>query len=338
MSKNFCAINAKIKTIYSKLLHDEDFTKLTLMETSQDVLRYLHEKKFAGVEPYDSVYEAELKMQKYRLEVIQNLSHYLSDAHKEFASALKLEFENGDIKRILRVLQRKESIESLKYKMRVLDPRDFNLSEDLTIADFIEQLRDTKYYKILQAYQHELSDVILFYMEMNLDKFYYQSLVHASKNLSREGKRIFDELYGRKIDMLNIIWIYRGLKFYNLIPEELINFTILGGDAINFETLKHLCYTDTEEEFIEEVKKTPYAFLVEGENIDIYMNRRSNRYIYYKAKKIFSENNHFGKFLAFNMLLDFMVDDVIIVIEGLRFKLGPAETKKFLVRSYKEVI
>lgn len=335
----FSAINAKIDNMSSKLLKDDDYIKLCHLDNLSEIISYLQDNteigKYIGNHKLTS--EVEKEMQEYKIMNLEKLTHYLSDDYKKFVKAFLYEYEISDIKKILRVLQKKEGYNTLASKLLIMNRgKNLNIDSDVDIPTFIKSLKNTRYYRVLQSYQNEENDVVLFYMEMNLDKLYYTTLINASKSFSEEDRRAVKELLGRKIDLLNITWIYRGLKYYKLLPEELINFCVLGGCKLGYDDLKKLCYVENLDNLIKEIKKSDYAFLFDSENTDIYMDRRSSRYLYYIAKKEFSRSTfNIGKFLSYVFLLDFEVKDISAIMETMRFKISFDETLKYLVRSYK---
>lgn len=338
----FSAVNAKIDKMYSDLLKDTDYIKLAHMDNVGEISKYLMENSQIGKDferAYDRTYEAELCMQRYKIKQLKKLTHYLTDDYKVFVNALLYEFEISDIKKVLRILQRNEKIDEKDLSSKLLimnkDPH-FKLDSDMDIPTFINSLKNTRYYRVLQSYQDEEKDVILFYMEMNLDKLYYSTLVNAAKGFSTTDKECVKQILGRKIDLLNIEWIYRGMKYYKLLPEELINFCILGGCKFKYDNLKDFCYLETLDDFVEAIKKTDYKFLFFGTKTDIYLDRRSSRYLYYIAKKEFVKSTFsVGKLISYAVLLRSEVKDISAIMETTRFNISFEETLKYLVRSYK---
>ena len=335
----FSAINAKIDNMASKLLKDEDYIKLCHLDTLGEIITYLQDHTEIGkyIENHNLTSEVEKEMQEYKIINLEKLTHYMTDDYKKFVKGFLYEYEISDIKKILRVLQKKEGYDTLASKLLIMNKgKNLDIDSDMDIPTFIKTLKNTRYYRVLQSYQNEENDVVLFYMEMNLDKLYYSTIVNASKGFSEEDKKAVKELLGRKIDLLNITWIYRGLKYYKLLPEELINFCVLGGCKFKYDDLKKFCYVESIEELENEIKKTDYAFLFDSDNTDIYMDRRTNRYLYYIAKKEFSRSTfNIGKFLSYVFLLDFEVKDISAIMETTRFNISFEETRKYLVRSYK---
>lgn len=334
---DFNAVSAKMSKITSLFLSDVDYLNLAKMDKVSEIVTYLKENTslkeyFDG---YEDSYEAERKLEIYKLNLLTKLKHYYKGVYLKFVNAIISEFEIDDIKRVLRVLKTKDGNKSLKDRLVILKANNL-ISENTTIKSFVQSLINTKYYKVLRQYVDDADDVVLFYMEMNLDKLYYQELVEITHEFPKDEKEKIDEILGVKIDLLNVAWIYRGIKYYGLLPEELLNFAIIGGKRFNFDKLKSMVYMDMQREFIPYIKNTDYAFLFEGDMLDTYMDRRSSRYLFYKSREVFKRDFfYFSKFLAFASLLDFEVKDIRGIMEATRFNLSVSETLNYVVRSYK---
>ena len=331
----FNAVNAKMSAMASKFLKDEDYINMARLNSVSQIIEYLKNTSLSFIFDGDEdSFEAEKKLQVYRINTIKKLSKYFKGVYREFALELLNEFTIMDIKKILRTLKIGDGARTLESRLITLNYRDYDIKNNSSIADFIGKIKNKEFVKILKPYADEKDDIVLFYMEMNLDKFFYTKLFNLVKNFDRQNKKPALELLGIRIDLLNIIWIYRGLKYYDLSPEELINFTVLGGHYLSFDDLKDLSYSRLDK-FVEKIKSGPYKFLFDGTYTDIYMDRRNNRYIYYLAKSDFLKNSDFSKFMAFILLLNYEIKDLTSVMESRRFNMSLNRSLNYLVRSYK---
>ena len=171
-------------------------------------------------------------------------------------------------------------------------------------------------------------------MEMNLDRLYYRMLKEDAEKLDDDDRKIFEEVLGKNVDLLNIEWIYRGIKYYNLLPEELINYTLLGGYEFNYKDIKELCYLRDVEKFVEAILNTKYSFLFDTKgDVDLFMERRIERYMYFEFLKYLK----MGKMditvsAAYIHLLEYEVRDLISTIEAVRYRLDFEEARKYLIR------
>ena len=154
------------------------------------------------------------------------------------------------------------------------------------------------------------------------------NLTEAVKSLSKEDREEFKKIFGVNIDLLNIIWIYRAKKYYNISPEEIFNFTIFGGNYTS-EKLLHLSYLD-EEEFEEEIKNSRYSVLFSGGRV-IRTGRTAKKTMYGIARKNFRKTDGIGKFMSFLVLLDFEIANIERILEGTRFGLDKDEKLKYMI-------
>lgn len=325
MQGNLIALNAKLPKIYSEFLDYDDFYKLSKMDNLKDSLTYLKTNIFKDLDPLSDIYEVESFLRNYKTSEVERLQHYLSSKYRDFIKSYLMDGEIQKIKYILRAIKigKNPNIESLNIKGKNIEFKNVSLKE------FVDNLKDTDYYDILKNYVSE-DESTLFYMEMNLDKYYYQGLVDSAKVLSKIDREEFLETIGTKIDILNIIWIYRAKKYFMLIPEEIFNFTIFGG-SFTSEKLLNFTYL-REEEFIEEIKKTKYAFLFDEES-DSDMNKKAERYELLNAKKVFRKSRGIGKLMAYLVLLEKEIKDIEILLESARFNLPPGDKLRHLINS-----
>lgn len=326
----FDAINSKISSMHKNMLSEMDYITLVKKESVPEILTELVNMGFSEniINPSMNQIEAERALGAFRYAEIEKLLHYLDGDYKNFLNRFLSLKDILEVKRILRYLDLGLSDDTISNEVK----EKYSINESTTISSFVDSLKPTAFYRVLQSYKDEKSS--LFYMEMNLDKLYYSEIISAAEKLSKEDREIVKRVIGKKIDLLNITWIYRGIKYYSLLAEELINFCIFGGEDLNFSKLKVLSYSESTEDFVEMVMKTKYAFVFDGENVDLYMDRRINRYLYYVARAEYNKSLGIGKILGFLFLLDYEVKDLSAIIEASRFNMAPQETLKYLVRSY----
>lgn len=337
--RRFAAVNTKIRVLASKALTNNDYINLIKKETVESQINYLRENTIyaLALKEANTIQEAEFQLKKYMLTEFEKLLFFFTDNYKAFFKAILMRYEVEDLKLYLRVLQRKEDLSKISHSVLVTESYssiDFaSLSTATSLSDIVEKLKGTPYYKALNPYKEEEPSKILFYMEMNLDRFYFNNLKEKSKKLSSEDNKIFNKILGRNVDLLNIEWIYRGIKYYNLIPEELINFTLPNGFEFNYQRIKEMCYS-SEEELKRIVLKTRYKFLFDSEkDIDLYMERRIERYIYFEFLKDYRKAKlDLTLTMAFIHLLEYEVKDIISILEAKRYGLGIEQTKEYLVR------
>ena len=337
--RRFSAVNTKIRVLSSNLLRNNQFIELIQKDSLDSQISYLRDKTIYGefISRSSSIQEVEVQLVHYILHEFEKLLSFFTDSYKEFFKGVIMRYEIEDLKMYIRVLQRgedKSKISKGTLVSKSYHTIDFEtLNNSATLSELIEKLKGTIYYKSLSPFKLEEGTKILFYMEMNLDRLYFENLFQKAKSLSSEDEELVLKSLGRNIDMLNIQWIYRGIKYYKLIPEELINYTLSNGQVFNYKKIKEMCYS-TEEGLKLIVLDTKYKFLFDsGHDIDLFMERRIGRYLYYEFIKDFRRAKmDISLFISYIHLLEYEIRDIISILESKRYNLGLEETQEYLLR------
>ena len=96
-----------------------------------------------------------------------------------------------------------------------------------------------------------------------------------------------------------------------------------------------MCYTKNLKDLYRITLNSVYGFLFKKEEIstDIYMERRINRFIYYKLRALSRKfPMSIIQTIEYVWLLEFEVRDIISTIESIRYDLPLEEARKFLVK------
>lgn len=342
--RRYAAVNTKIKALEGKLLSKEDYYNIISAKTVKEIADYLKNNTSYALVLKDvntqnsGVVELELLFKKHIVKQYEKLIHYFSNEYKKLFKILFIRYEIEDLKLYLRAITRKENLESIQelivYSGRYSTINYESLSNSKTLGELIYNLKETIYHNPLKLYVHEESKRRMFYMEMSLDRLYFKLLSDQIEKLSKEDRNILRELLGKNVDLLNLQWIYRGLKFYGLSPEELINYTIHNGYYLNYRKIKELCYTKDDEELIARMIDSKYGFLFDNKDtLEIFMERRIERYLYflfldYKKR----ERMNIIESVVFMHLMEYEMRDIVSIVEAVRYGIGEKDIKEFLVR------
>jgi V/A-type H+-transporting ATPase subunit C len=105
--------------------------------------------------------------------------------------------------------------------------------------------------------------------EMSLDIYYFtKSWRLKDKILKGNNRKAFTQRMGTEIDLLNIMWIYRSKKMYDMTPAEIFTYLIPVSFKLTIAQLSRLVAAVTLDEFMSILITTRYksfiAFLKNG--------------------------------------------------------------------------
>lgn len=340
----FAAVNTKIKVLQRSLLKVEDYKRLIDARTLDEAVAFLREHT-----PYGAIMGSDDAGPKtirdleklFRVQLLgkyEKLVHYLSDQYRDLFRIIFMRYEVENLKLIFRALHRHENLELLIdgfYRSEVYPQMDYQrLIMAKSIEEAVHLLQGTHYHRTLVPYVGEKPERILFYLEMNLDRIYFNRLSQAVSQLPKPERTLVKGFLGKNTDILNIQWIYRGMKFYRISPEELFNYCLVSGDALNLETLRQLCYAADVNDLATRLRKTSYAFLFkEGEDIDRFMELGMERYLFSTLKGL-ERKGHMTVLPAIIYIhrLEYEMRDIFSLLEAKKFGMGAEDTRMFLVR------
>lgn len=340
----YAAVNTKIRALEKDFLKREDYLNMIREKSVIDVARYLKENtsygKLLREINIDNISRRDLEdiLKNNMIKNMDKLIYYFRDDYKELIRSLYVKYEIEDLKILSRSIFNGKDLETIEKPFSFLgkysrvDPKI--LFKSKTNRDLIYSLKGSEFYEFLIPLVNGKREN-RFRFEMALDMGYFSIIQSRKLKISREDRKILKKWEGLLADLYNIQWVYRGKKFYSLSPEELLNYTINFGDKLTFRERKAMCYAKNLEELYKLITNTIYGFLFKKEEIsrDIYMERRINRFIYYKLKAL---DRQFSlsiiQTIDFVWSFEFEIRDIISILEAIRYDTPPEEARKFLVK------
>lgn len=340
-ASKYSALNTKIQAMNSKLLSSKDYETLMNFTSEKEIGNYLkHDTRYAQVFSEYSIdklkrWEFELILKKQMLIEIEKLSKYLDYDSKNFIDIAFMRAEVEDIKLILRAISRKEDLMDLPQHF-LHDKRHEKISFDKLLSknnllDLVDEFKGTIYEDAFRSITEEDLKLREFHAEMNLDSIYFRQLRKKSEKLSVEDKKIIDSVVGLNIDLTNIQWIYRAVKYYDLMNEEIFNYTLLGGKTLNLRKIKELIYSD-------DVMSKTILFM---KNYGIEIDPKDDKYLQVNINRYllkFINKSNMNNPMTIVKLIKYMHDieyeamDIITILEGVRYK--TKDIKKLLVKRW----
>lgn len=340
----YAAVNTKIRALEREFLKRDDYLNMLKKKSVPDAASYLKENiyygKLLGEIHLDTVSRRDLEdiLKRNMIKNMDKLIHYFRDDYKDLIRSLYIKYEIEDLKVLARSIfngKEPETIEkSLSFLGKYSQVSPEKLFKSRTIRDLIYALEGSKFFEFLMPLVDGRREN-LFRFEMALDMGYFSIIQSRKLNISEEDRKILKKWEGMVADLYNIQWIYRGKRFYDLLPEELLNYTINFGDKLTFTDRKNMCYTKNLEELYRMTLNSVYGFLFKEEekSTNIYMERRINRFMYYKLRDLVHKfPMSIIQTIGYVWSLEFEIRDIISIIESIRYNLPPEEARKFLVK------
>lgn len=343
LNAQYSAISAKLKAMHGTYLTMQDYEQLLTKHTVGDVCAYL--KNNTG---YRKVLRNVNDREIHRLDLEVHLQRELREEYKRMYN-----FMNLSQRKMLRFWFEREEIEFMKRGLRYIfngEKRGIpNFQDTITpffrehtkidleamekargFAEFAEACKDTIYYDILKRATAVEADI--FGVVMLLDSFYYQSLwASKEKYMSTEDARYFSEYVGRNIDMLNILWIYRSKKYFNIDSEMIYTYLIPVRYRLSEQDIIKMVEASDFEQVEEYAAKTAYAGLFQRVGDGFFIEESHTKMIYRISKKIYkvAPLSMAAVFAYFN-LKQTEIRNLKTIIEGIRYSFNSDAIKEHL--------
>lgn len=342
---NYSALNGKLGYLRKGFLDRNQYEEIILLQKKEELIAYLsknplytdqikeygeHADYYAGLlyNRYAKRYGFEFLINKSEVFILHKIKPFISVFHRDLIEALILKYEIEDLKLILRKIVEKESM-SLEKEILTYGSSKFidhqRLSQCTNISQFMDALMGTPFRHALYSIQDE--DVLQkhFHIEMSLDNLYFSEIEKASKKLNSKDQKIVDGYFHTLIDIVNIQWILRAKRFYNLTNEEIFNYSIRNGKVFRKERLKQLVYTQNVEEAVQYIRDTGKFKAFEQQFDKDTMFHRINEDFYKKQNNLNDYQNNIATFLKFYIIFVNQNKNLIRIAEMQKYSLKDKE-------------
>lgn len=336
------AVSGKTRAMAGRLLKPHDYEEIMQKGSVSEVAAYLkYNTHYSAV--LDDINEAEIH--RGQLENILKLKYindykklmrFSSGNQKAFINLLYLKMEIENIKLLLRIFEAGNADpsvleESLPFLSRYDDLDIPKLALSKSLEEFLAGLKGTDYAEVLRPYASMNQDTRLFHLEMALDLYYFRRVQDLSSELLYgNDKQIAMEFNGIEIDVFNIFWIYRIKKYYSFDKELIQTYIIPSCYRIKRTVIDDLISARSMDEFRLVLGRTPYASFFGDEGPGAF-ERRYGDFLYELHRKRFVQQPFsVACIISYLKLKEFELNNIISIIEGIRYKLAPEEIRKFI--------
>ncbi|WP_167957643.1 V0D/AC39 family V-type ATPase subunit [Anaerosporobacter faecicola] len=336
----YSGITAKVKAMESNLFKSDDYNKICNLETIPEFINFLKANPsyapiFSGIDE-GALHRGEIEhlIVNSLYDSYSRIYRFCNQEQRHALTFLSFRFETNIIKYCLQhVFNNEYEYKGSNFDVffcKRLKVSLEQLSTAKSIDEFINCLRNTEYYPILKAIQNT-NNPTLFDYEMQLDIYYFTKVWKLKdKYLKGDSNKAYTEILGKKIDLLNVLWIYRSKKYYDIEPSKIYSYII----PISYKLKKKEITTYIESNTVEELVtflNTSYYVRVNGiTEITSFENL-------YKVliTKVYSTNkqkypNSMAPVQNYLYLKELEIDKLTTVLECIRYKLQPNETLNYI--------
>ena len=350
----YAAISARVRAMYADLLTPQDIVRLS---EAPDFLSLFNALKSTAYGRYlDGLKDKDINPRH----VIIQIKRKLADSYNSVIQMAPVEtrplvkqlyryYEIGNLKAVLRAIV---TVSSWNTERAIWDRvRDvlFPLGpesvlpaqamvESGSVAAAVDLLQGTPYEETLSfAMKRYSAEQNLFPLEVALDLSYWRRLWSEAQKLTGQDREHSIRIIGSLLDMNNLMWTIRYRVYHKLSEEEIINYTLPFGYRVHDSDIRAIAagadfasvltrlYPEIPD--VNTLLENPRTGLPK---LEVLFKRR----IMQECLAAFVGNPfHIGIPLAFLVLHDFEMQDLIVLIEAKSSGLPEEEYRPFLLKA-----
>lgn len=338
MSVEYSAIAAKLRAMHAKFLTSEDYEQLLTKKSVNDICSYL--KSTPGYsDVLSDVNERDIHRGAMEILIEQDIvNEYVSiynfmdfasrEVMKPWFMRREVEFLKREIRHIYTHEQRGED-EITQGKFDAFFRTHTKIDRETmhsaaSLADCIKACENTPYAEPLRRAEKLGAD--FFSLGMMLDYFFFQTMWRSVKrHLDKTQAELFKKLAGSQADMINLMWIYRGKKYFKFESEMIFTYILPIRYRLSEDIIKQLVRAESVERFIGMVNDaTPYGELFENCMDGVFPEENYNRIYRKLSGSIFvNHTESIVAIYAYLNLKEIEYNNITTIIEGIRYSLNP---------------
>ncbi|MGN1098527.1 MAG: V-type ATPase subunit, partial [Clostridia bacterium] len=170
--------------------------------------------------------------------------------------------------------------------------------------------------------------------ELSLDLYYFKRMWKVnSVKLAKKERELVEKVMGVEIDIMNLIWIFRVKRFYDVPDEIIYSYIIPIHYKLSREEIKNLISAKGVEGYLDAVNKTDYkGFFDDVKDSPTGIIRKYWKTVYSINKKSERQNAFsLAPILAYMDYKDIEIRNIITVIEAVHYEMEPKEIMSRLI-------
>ena len=350
---DYAAISARVRAMYAELLTPQDMVRLSEAPDFSSLFNALKSTSYGQY--LDGLKDKDINPKR----VITQIKRKLSDAYysviqmapvqtRPLVKQLYRYYEIGNLKAVLRgivTVSAWGAETTLWDRVRdVLFPLNSAsvlpaqaMIESGSVATAVDLLQGTPYEEALSfAMKRYSSEQNLFPIEVALDLGYWRRLWAETKKLTGADREHGVKIIGSLLDMNNLMWAIRYKVYHKLSEEEIVNYTLPFGYRVQDSDIRAIAAGADIASVVTRVFPgiTDVNALLENPQtglpkLEVLLKRQVIKQC---LAAFVGSPFHIGIPLAFLVIHDFEVQDLIVLIEAKSTNLPDEEYHPFLLK------
>lgn len=347
MDAQYSAVAAKLKAMHARALSDEDFEQLLSKNSVNDICAYLKSTDgycgcLAEVDEHNVHRgEIEILLENELVDKYVRLYNFMDHSKREILQFWFMRYELEFLKREIRHIYTHEAVSDDAVDKSRFDSffrTHTKINRDImrsaaSLSDCIEACRETPYAQALR--RAENIDADFFSMGMMMDRMYYAGVWKTiNLQLDKSQRELIRMHFGTKIDLHNLMWIYREKKYFSFANELIFTYLLPVRYRLSEDLIRNMVLADTPERMVEEARKTVYGELFDRLEDGIFIEENYRRITYKTVKNIFvNHTDSMAAVYAYLALKEIEIDKITTIIEGIRYSQNPESIRKHIIKS-----
>ena len=350
----YAAISTRVRAMYADLLTPQDITRLSESPDFPSLVaalkntpygKYLSGLKESDLTPRRVVFAIKSRLSDSFYSVVQQAP----DQTRSLVKQLYRYFEVGNLKAVLRSIQTVSAwnpeVQTWDRVREVLFPfGSFStipaqaMVESGNVAAAVDLLKGTPYESTMSfAMKRYSAEQNLFPLEVALDLDYWRALWSATKRLSGKDQEVGVKIIGSLLDMNNLMWVIRYKVYHKLSEEELINYTLPIGYRVKDDDVRAIASGADIASVVSKIYpgiQDVNSLLEDPQSGLPKLEQQLKRQVIKTCLAAFvGDPFHIGIPLAYLLLSDFEVQDLIVLIEAKSSKMEDEDYFPLLLKT-----
>lgn len=340
----YSGIVTKTKAMGAQLISRKDYEDIANLTSVTDYINFLKTKP-AYQELFTSLDERLLHRNEIEHVLTSSLYrdysklfHFANRKQKRTFEPIFFRYEVNILKRCLRNVYTKEN----RYDLSVFEPffskhsklSIRELSNSASMEEFVNHLKGTRYYDFFHTIQQK-GDTSLYDYEVQFDIYYFLNLWENKKKYSKSSDlKPFIDIIGQEIDYLNILWIYRSKKYYEVDASHIYSSIIPIHYNLSSQQIGNMVEATSLEDFVSVLQKTHYY----SNEIDVSSSNFSVEGLFQESLSRLYHNNQQKNPVSMCTIFNFLflkemeIDRLTTALECIRYGLDSSYALDYILK------